>query len=66
MDYPAQVRKSANLHIQDGRHGLICIFKIDINALQSSIFNDLGDFFSEQPLIDYPAHFRKSTTVLCN
>ena len=28
MDYPAQVRKSANFHIQDVRHGLICIFKI--------------------------------------
>ena len=28
MDYPAQVRKSANFHIQDGRHGLIYIFKI--------------------------------------
>ena len=38
MDYPAQVRKSANLHIQDGSHGLICIFKIDVNALQLPIF----------------------------
>ena len=25
MDYPVEFRKSANLHIQDGRHGLICI-----------------------------------------
>ena len=38
MDYPVWVRKSADLHIQDGRHGLICIFEIDVNALQSLIF----------------------------
>ena len=38
IDYPAQVRKSANLHIQDGRHRLIFKFKIDVNALQSSLF----------------------------
>ena len=38
MDYPAQVRKSANLHIQDYRHGLIYISTIEVNALQSSIF----------------------------
>ena len=41
MDYPFSVRKSANLHIQDGRHWLIVIFKIDVNmvnALQSPTF----------------------------
>ena len=36
MDYPAQVRKSANLHIQDGCHGLICIFKINMNTDERS------------------------------
>ena len=25
MDYPVKFRKLANLHIQDGRHRLICI-----------------------------------------
>ena len=54
MDYTAQVRKSANLHIQDGRHGLICIFKIDMNSLQSSYASDFRDFFSKHPLMDYP------------
>ena len=54
MDYPAQVRKSANLHIQDGRHGLICIFKIDIHLSSRQYSSDLRDFFSEHPLMDYP------------
>ena len=26
MDFPAQARKSANLHIQDGSYAPICIF----------------------------------------
>ena len=63
MYYPAQVLKSANLHIQDGRHGLICIFKINVNALRSSIFNRSSQFFSEHPLMDYLAHVRKSANL---
>ena len=51
MAYPPQVRKSVNLHIQDGRHGLFCIFKIDVNA---QYLFDLCDFLTEHPLVDYP------------
>ena len=39
MDYPGRVRKSARLHIQPGRHGIICIWKIEVNAPQSSNFS---------------------------
>ena len=63
MDYPAQFQKSANLHIKDGRHGLICIFKIDVNALQSAILILCSRFFSENPLMHYPAQFRKSANL---
>ena len=45
LDYPAQVRKSANLHNQDGRHRIICILNIDVNAFQSSIFIRSLQFF---------------------
>ena len=38
MYYSALVLKSANLHNQDGRHGLIYISQIEVNALQTSIF----------------------------
>ena len=42
---------SANLHIQDGSHGLIWIFKIDVklNALQSRIFIRSLRFFFWTP-----------------
>ena len=39
MDYPAYIRKSANLHVQDGGHGLICIFKIDVKRERSPVAN---------------------------
>ena len=39
MDYPVKVRKSANLHIQDGRHGLICISDIDDRRKRSPVAN---------------------------
>ena len=55
MDYSAQVQKSADLHIKDGLRGVICIFKINMNALQLSKFIRSSRFFSEHPLIDYPA-----------
>ena len=59
MDFPAQVRKSANLHIHDDRHGPICIFLIDVNALRSSIFILSARFF----FMDYPDQVRKSTNL---
>ena len=49
MDYPVLSLKSADLHIQHGRHGLICISKNDVNALQSPMFIR---FFYEHPLIN--------------
>ena len=39
MDYPVKFRKSANLHIQDGRHGLICISDIDDRRKRSPVPN---------------------------
>ena len=39
MDYLAQGRKSANLHIQDGRHGLICISNIEDRRKRSPVAN---------------------------
>ena len=39
MDYPVKFRKSANLHIQDGRHGLICISDIDDRRKRSPVAN---------------------------
>ena len=39
MDYPTHVRKSANLHIKDGSHGLIYIFKIGIRHEHSPVTN---------------------------
>ena len=39
MDYPAQGKKSANLRIQDGSHGLICIFKIAVHRERSPVAN---------------------------
>ena len=39
MDYPVEFRKSANLHIQDGRHGLICISDIDDRRKRSPVAN---------------------------
>ena len=38
MDYRGQVQKSANLHIQDGRYQLICIYRIKVKTLQPPIF----------------------------
>ena len=37
MDFPGSVRKSANFHIQHGHHGLICIWKIDVNTFYTFI-----------------------------
>ena len=39
MDYPVTFRKSANLHIKDGRHGLICISDIDDWCKRSPVAN---------------------------
>ena len=63
MDYSGWVKKSANLHIQHGRHGLIGIFKINVNAFQSLIFFRPRDFFSEHPLMDYLVWVRKSANL---
>ena len=51
MDYPVKFRKLAILHIQDGRHRLICISDIDDRRKRSPVAN----IFPEHPLIDYPA-----------
>ena len=59
MDYPVKFRKSANLHIQDGRHGLICISDIDDRRKRSPVANIhtiFAIFFlNTLCLIDYPA-----------
>ena len=39
MDYPVKFRKLANLHIQDGRHRLICISDIDDRRKRSPVAN---------------------------
>ena len=56
--------KSANLHIKDGSHELDCIFKIDMNALQSPIFIRTSRCFSEHPLMDNSDLVRKSANLL--
>ena len=45
MDYPVWVRKSANLHIQHGLHGLICISKMDVNISRRQYSYDLHNIF---------------------
>ena len=39
-----ELKKSANLHNQHGRHGLICISEIDVNSRQYA--SDIRNFFS--------------------
>ena len=39
MDYHVKFRKSVNLHIQDGRYGLICISDIDDRRKRSPVAN---------------------------
>ena len=46
--------KIADLHIQHGRHGIICISKIDVNALHSPMHIRSSHFFSEHPLMNFP------------
>ena len=58
--FPAQFRKSANLHIQDGCHGLICILSIDVMLSSRQYLSNVREFFSQHALIDYPGCVRKS------
>ena len=55
MDYPAFFQKSAHLHIQDSCHGLIRIFKINLNTPFVNVRSDVRNFFSEHTLINSPA-----------
>ena len=63
MDFPAQVRKSANLHIQDGRHGPIWS-TWTLSSRQYS--SNLHKIFFEHPLMDYPANLHIQDRSKCS